>query len=476
MATQLAQPAECATPSLILFFDTEMTGLPLFTEPSDDPRQPHIVQLAAELCTPAGKVVETYQAIVNIGEPIPEEMTAIHGITNERMEAEGVHPKRMLADFFSMVDRAGEVVGHNVGFDLRMIRIQSARHLGEKWECPKPTFCTCTEAKDIVQSPAKTRGKFKKPNLTETVKFFFNEDLDGAHDAMVDTTACRRVYFAIKDMQMPKEIAPGLMVETVADILDKSDEDRAARMFAEALANNPDKEKPEYTAFEMLKINIDDLYEEAKNWLDGEPIKTQQEADAVATLIDRFQKAWKAADDQRDKEKRPHMEAANAVQARYKPLLDAANTAKDVAKSAQTVWLKKQRDALKELADAAAALALKQANEARIAISEANASADLDAREKAEDLVADAQALIADAKAIAKEKPQAKSADGSRALGLKSIWITSLEDGIQAMRHYWLIPERRAEIEDLMLDMARKDVRAGVRSIPGFKIEEDFIV
>lgn len=462
-----------APPSLILFFDTETTGLPLFTEPSDDPRQPHIVQLAAELCTPDGEVVDTYQTIVNIGEPISEEMTAIHGITTEKMEAEGIPPKQMLSDFFALVDRADEVVGHNVSFDLRMVRIQSARHFGEKWECPKPTFCTRTEAKDIVKSPAKTRGKFKKPNLTETVKHFFGEDLDGAHNAMVDTTACRRVYFAIKEQQMPKEIAPGLVVETVGDILDKTDEDRAARMFAEALSNEPKEEK---TAFDAIKADIDDLYDEAKLWLDGQAIANQDQADAVATLIDRFHKAWKAADDQRDKEKRPHMEAANAVQAKYKPLLDRANKAKEVAKSAQTTWLVKLRAEQKAAADAAAAAALKQANEAREAIAAANAEANLEAREQAEDLVAEAKAMIADATALAKAKPQAKGEGASKAIGLKAVWVPHLTDGILAMRHYWLIPDRRAEIEALMLDMARKDVRAGSKSIPGFEIKENFTV
>lgn len=448
---------------LILFFDTETTGLPLFTEPSDDPRQPHIVQLAAELCNQAGEVVETYQTIVNIGEPIPEDMTAIHGISTERMEAEGIEPTKMLSDFFALVDRADEVVGHNVGFDIRMVRIQAARHLGSKWECPKPTFCTCTEAKDIVQSPAKTRGKFKKPNLTETVKHFFGEALDGAHDAMVDTTACRRVYFAIKALRGPSP-------EPV--------EDRAKYIASvDSLIghNNPPTDEP-LTGFDMMKIEIDDLYEEAKNWMDGAPIQTQAEADSVATLIDRFSKAWKAADDLRDKEKRPHMEAANAVQAKYKPLLDRANLAKETAKKSQAAYLIKQRNALKEMADAAAKAALDQANAARAAIAEANATANLDAREKAEDLVSEARAMIADANMLAKAKPQAKGAEASRSLGLKTIWVTSLDDGILAMRHYWLIPERRAEIEAFMLEQARKDVRAGARTIPGFKIEEDFIV
>lgn len=34
----------------ILFYDTETNGLPLWREPSNHPGQPHITQLAAELC------------------------------------------------------------------------------------------------------------------------------------------------------------------------------------------------------------------------------------------------------------------------------------------------------------------------------------------------------------------------------------------------------------------------------------------
>ena len=33
----------------ILFYDTETSGMPLFDQPSSDPRQPHLMQIAAAL-------------------------------------------------------------------------------------------------------------------------------------------------------------------------------------------------------------------------------------------------------------------------------------------------------------------------------------------------------------------------------------------------------------------------------------------
>ena len=39
---------------LAIFYDTETTGIPLFSEPSEHPGQPHIVQLAACLVDQQG--------------------------------------------------------------------------------------------------------------------------------------------------------------------------------------------------------------------------------------------------------------------------------------------------------------------------------------------------------------------------------------------------------------------------------------
>src|SRR5688572_14971675 len=77
---------------------------------------------------------------------------------------------------------------------------------------------------------------------------------------------------------------------------------------------------PPMTTYEAVKINILDLYEEAKQWLDGTPIETQEQADAVNTLKDSIKKAKKAADEAYDEEVRPHQETVKEIQARYNEL------------------------------------------------------------------------------------------------------------------------------------------------------------
>ena len=59
------------------------------------------------------------------------------------------------------------------------------------------------------------------------------------------------------------------------------------------------------TEFEVCKKTIQDLYEEAKLWLDGEPVETQEQADALNTLESRIREAAKDAEANRKKEAKP---------------------------------------------------------------------------------------------------------------------------------------------------------------------------
>ena len=195
-----------------LFFDTETSGLPLFREPSDDPRQPHLMQLAAILADDDGTEVDTFSTIVKPYDGCivhPEAFNA-HGISLERAMDEGMDGKQVADRFFAMIFDAGQAIGHNVSFDIRIMRIHAARAAGFKWDCPVPHFCTMRAATPILNLPPTPKmvaagfNRAKSANLGECIEYFFEERLEGAHDALVDVRACKRVF---QHLQTLKEAA-----------------------------------------------------------------------------------------------------------------------------------------------------------------------------------------------------------------------------------------------------------------------------
>lgn len=195
-----------------LFFDTETTGLPLFKEPSEDPRQPHIVQLAALLVDlDTRKTVASMDVIVRPNDwTIPEEVSKIHGITQEHALDVGI-PEDIAVGMFMELWRGRPRVAHNEQFDARILRIALLR-CGDldvdSWKAGQAE-CTAMLATPILKLPPTEKmlragfNKCKTANLGEAYQFFFGEPLVGAHSALADAEACKRVYFAIKDRELP---------------------------------------------------------------------------------------------------------------------------------------------------------------------------------------------------------------------------------------------------------------------------------
>lgn len=185
----------------IIFFDTETTGLPLWEQPSDNPLQPHMVQLAALLVDSETKqVIQSMNVIVKPdGWEIPADVTAIHGITTEYAQQVGI-PEPMALNLFLELWSGRHRIGHVQSFDARIIRIATKRYCDEAvinaWK-EGPSGCTAEMAKPIMQMSAKTRGKYKTPKLTEAYQHFLQKELQDAHTAMADAMACMEVYFAI---------------------------------------------------------------------------------------------------------------------------------------------------------------------------------------------------------------------------------------------------------------------------------------
>lgn len=224
--------------------------------------------------------------------------------------------------------------------------------------------------------------------------------------------------------------------------------------------------------FEAHAANIEDLYAEAKNWCDGEPITTQAQADEVSRLLGMIREAENAAEETRKIEAKPFDDGKAEVQARYNPLIQKTTGKTALAalacKAALAPWLQKLEN--EKLASAAAAR--QAADEAAKLAAEALAAAapdNLGAREAAEGLAKAAKK--AGQAANRAEGDKAAAAGLGRAVTLRSYWAPELTDGVLAARHYWA--ERRPECEAFFLTLAKTDVASGKRQIPGFVVTED---
>ena len=190
---------------IVLPYDSETTGLPLWKEPSEHPDQPHLVQLAALLVSAdTREIKDTMDIIVKPnGWVIPAEVTAIHGISTERAMDEGIPEEEALVMFLDMHKKATLRIGHNQSFDARIIRIAMKRYGypdddNDAWK-EAPAECTGLLAKPIMQMLPKNRWGYKMPKLVEAYRHFIGEDLEDAHSALADTAACNAVYWAIQD-------------------------------------------------------------------------------------------------------------------------------------------------------------------------------------------------------------------------------------------------------------------------------------
>lgn len=196
-----------------LFYDSETTGLPNWSAPSEDPSQPRVTQLAAQLVnTETRSVIASMDFIIRPdGWTIPQELQELTGITMELANDVGVSMRMVLPCFLDLWMSSTRRVGHNESFDMRMIRIELMRNsvytaMADEWKAGA-TYCTQANSTKIVNLPptakmiaAKRKGP-KSPTLGEAFEFFTGQKLEGAHNAMVDVEACKAVYFGILDYE-----------------------------------------------------------------------------------------------------------------------------------------------------------------------------------------------------------------------------------------------------------------------------------
>ncbi|WP_457659568.1 hypothetical protein [Sinorhizobium medicae] len=222
---------------------------------------------------------------------------------------------------------------------------------------------------------------------------------------------------------------------------------------------------PPPSDFDIIRQEIEDLYEEAKNWADGEPIQSQEMHDAIERLRESLHEAGKRADALRVEEKKPLDEQVKAIQDKFNPLIQPKRGRVDMAKSALDALLTPYRTRIAQEKAAEAAKVAAEAEAARTAATEAirASSGNLAAREEAEE-------KLADAKKLERQAGRANKA-ATTGLGLRTVWRAELVDEAAALD--WWYGERPDAFRELIQSLADESVRRGVRKVPGFNVVEE---
>lgn len=221
-------------------------------------------------------------------------------------------------------------------------------------------------------------------------------------------------------------------------------------------------------AFEANSTHLADLYEEAKQWLDGEPITTEEQAEALATLDSEIMAVAKALDDQRKDEARPFDEGKAAVQIKYNPFVQPkkgqADLARKAIKEALAPFMIEKERQRQEALEQARLKAEALERDAQEALRNRNAS-NLNEVAEAESLVKQANAAQKAADKISKETAAIKGE--GRAKSLITTYEPKIIDAKAAGRWAWeKEPER---FHALILKIAQEQFNIGNRSIVGIE-------
>jgi len=158
-----------------IVFDTETTGLIINPARKLDV-QPEIVSIAIiEVDLDIPRMEDLYYKLFKPSRQIPQDVTKIHGITNESvkdmpsilMELSSILPKLISGDL---------MIGQNVRFDMDMVELECKRY---NYQIPKwPRIL------DLVDNSIFLKGY--RLSLTNLHIELFGKEFEGAHKADTD--------------------------------------------------------------------------------------------------------------------------------------------------------------------------------------------------------------------------------------------------------------------------------------------------
>ncbi len=202
---------------LDLFFDTETSGLWRDNLDPQDPSQPHLLQLSAELVSWNGRDARTEATMSAIIKPdgwsIEPQAYEVHGISERRAYRIGLPLNVALSYFANMVRHVdGAIVNHHVHFDRAVVTaaIWRAGYADLWWrKLGNQFFCTMEATAAICALPGVIPGEPKYPTLDEAHARLVPEiPFHSRHDSWDDLQAAKRIYQALQEHRSGDENQP----------------------------------------------------------------------------------------------------------------------------------------------------------------------------------------------------------------------------------------------------------------------------
>jgi DNA polymerase III epsilon subunit-like protein len=210
----------------VLVFDTETTGLQeKGASIYDKSKWPYIIQLSYILYDISNNTTLIKNNYIKIDESvaISPESFAIHNISREILDRQGINIVDALKDFNEYLKSCDIVVGHNISFDKRLIFVECFRHNVTQYFTEfkhyqmthKPEFCTMKNTVEFckLERLSKTNQVYNKmPKLSELYALLFpNEPLPkDLHNSFVDVAMTLRCYLKYVNNFDIKEVSEAL--------------------------------------------------------------------------------------------------------------------------------------------------------------------------------------------------------------------------------------------------------------------------
>ena len=244
----------------LFFFDVETTGLPKGRNISykDYHNWPRIVSICWLITDHKGKVLEEfYELIKPKGFTIPKDVEAIHGISTNRAQRDGIALDKML----KALDRSlnsynlSHLVAHNIEFDRNVLFSELVRNnnLLLSRLSILSTACTMKSSTNFCKLPHKNRryGGYKWPKLSELHKKLFQTGILLEHDAREDILATKRCFFKLQEMGVMKVPLKSSdsnpreeRIKAHSKIKDKQKQEEIVKQLNAAGRNRTEKTKP----------------------------------------------------------------------------------------------------------------------------------------------------------------------------------------------------------------------------------------